>query len=173
MRNVVCLDFVGDGGARPNQRHLTFEDINELRQFVKTGPSQESADASDSGVLGQFVNAGFARNQLPHILFVLAASLSTKQMERNFKKQKGTPYCPILFCLKKRGPFEVCFIANATPKNKGERNTRAIRLPVKSTARFMARKVFIDKCEAAGGLRTVLPTPQLSLPVVSAVKVSR
>ena len=67
----------------PHQRHLTFEDIDELRQFVKTGPSQETADASDSGVPGQFVNAdafaaadgmllGVARNQLLYIFLVYA-----------------------------------------------------------------------------------------------------
>src|ERR1700674_221872 len=57
MPNVVCLYFICDGGTRPDQRHVTFEDIDKLRQLVKAGPSQEGANAGDSGVSCQFVNA--------------------------------------------------------------------------------------------------------------------
>src|SRR5579863_579424 len=58
-------------------------------------------------------------------------------IERNFRKKKGTPYCPTLFCLEKTGPLEVSFIVSAITRSKGEKSTSAIRLPVISIARFM------------------------------------
>src|SRR5208282_608606 len=56
MPDVIRLDFIGDGGTWPHQGHLTFEDIDKLRQLVKAGPAQESANAGDSRIFGQFVN---------------------------------------------------------------------------------------------------------------------
>src|SRR5580692_3153768 len=57
MPDVVGLYFVGNRGARTNQRHFAFEHIDKLRQFVKTGSPQEATDAGDSSVLRQFINA--------------------------------------------------------------------------------------------------------------------
>ena len=38
MPDVVGLYFIGDGRTRSNQGHLTFENIDKLRQFVQAGP---------------------------------------------------------------------------------------------------------------------------------------
>src|SRR5579863_9915674 len=82
MPNVVSLDFVGDRRTWSDQRHLAFEHIDKLRQLVKAAAAQETADTSDSRVLGQFINAvaiavprlalRVARDQLLDVGFVSA-----------------------------------------------------------------------------------------------------
>ena len=58
MPGLISSYFIGNRRSRSDQRHLTPQHIEELRQFVQAGTTQERADARDPIVLGQLVNAG-------------------------------------------------------------------------------------------------------------------
>lgn len=58
---VVLLDifpiprnFLLDDGTGTDEAHLTFEDIQELRQFIEAGLSKEGAALCDAGIVLQF-----------------------------------------------------------------------------------------------------------------------
>lgn len=58
---VVLLDifpiprnFLLDDGTGTDEAHLTFEDIQELRQLIEAGLSEESAALCDAGIVLQF-----------------------------------------------------------------------------------------------------------------------
>lgn len=58
---VVLLDifpiprnFLLDNGTGTDEAHLTFEDIQELRQLIEAGLSEESAALCDAGIVLQF-----------------------------------------------------------------------------------------------------------------------
>src|SRR2546425_4030883 len=44
--NVVGFELIGDRGTRPDQRHLPLQYIEDLRELVQTGLSQEPPNAS-------------------------------------------------------------------------------------------------------------------------------
>lgn len=50
----VPRDFLLDDGTGPDEAHLTFEDIQELRQLIEAGLSEESAALCDAGIILQF-----------------------------------------------------------------------------------------------------------------------
>lgn len=50
----VPRDFLLDDGTGPDEAHLTFEDIQELRQLIEAGLSEESAALCDAGIVLQF-----------------------------------------------------------------------------------------------------------------------
>lgn len=58
---VILLDispiprnFLLDDGTGADEAHLTFEDIQELRQFIEAGLSKEGAALCDAGIVLQF-----------------------------------------------------------------------------------------------------------------------
>lgn len=58
---VILLDifpiprnFLLDDGTGTDEAHLTFEDIQELRQLIEAGLSEESAALCDAGIVLQF-----------------------------------------------------------------------------------------------------------------------
>ena len=78
--HLVRLEFVGNRWPRSYQGHRTGEHIQELRYFVNTCLSQESAERSDSWVVRQLENLGLLtvflletcrpRNQTPNVFLV-------------------------------------------------------------------------------------------------------
>lgn len=50
----IPRNFLLDDGAGSDEAHLTFEDIQELRQLIEAGLSEESAALCDAGIVLQF-----------------------------------------------------------------------------------------------------------------------
>src|SRR5687767_11709075 len=50
MPRLIFLNFGGKWGPRPNERHVPAKDIQKLRQFIQTEPSQEPTDPSHSWI---------------------------------------------------------------------------------------------------------------------------
>lgn len=50
----VPRDFLLDDGTGPDEAHLTFEDIQELRQLIEASLSKEGAALCDAGIILQF-----------------------------------------------------------------------------------------------------------------------
>lgn len=50
----VPRDFLLDDGTGPDEAHLTFEDIQELRQLIEASLSKEGAALCDAGIVLQF-----------------------------------------------------------------------------------------------------------------------
>lgn len=50
----IPRDFLLDDGTGTDEAHLTFEDIQELRQLIKAGLSKEGAALCDAGIVLQF-----------------------------------------------------------------------------------------------------------------------
>lgn len=50
----IPRDFLLDDGAGTDEAHLTFEDIQELRQLIEAGLSKEGAALCDAGIILQF-----------------------------------------------------------------------------------------------------------------------
>ena len=50
----IPRDFFLNNGTRTDEAHLTFEDIQELRQFIEAGLSKEGAALCDAGIVLQF-----------------------------------------------------------------------------------------------------------------------
>lgn len=49
----IPRDFLLDDGTGTDEAHLTFEDIQELRQFIEAGLSKEGAALCDAGIVLQ------------------------------------------------------------------------------------------------------------------------
>src|SRR5674476_1128865 len=49
---VVLNGFDRQAGTRPDQRHIAFDHIEELRKFIERGPAQQPACPRGSWVLG-------------------------------------------------------------------------------------------------------------------------
>ena len=49
----IPRDFLLDDGTRTDKAHLTFEDIQELRQLIEAGLSKEGAALCDAGIVLQ------------------------------------------------------------------------------------------------------------------------
>lgn len=50
----IPRNFLLDDGTGTDKAHLTFEDIQELRQLIEAGLSEESAALCDAGIVLQF-----------------------------------------------------------------------------------------------------------------------
>lgn len=50
----IPRDFLLDDGTGTDEAHLTFEDIQELRQLIEAGLSKEGATLCDAGIILQF-----------------------------------------------------------------------------------------------------------------------
>lgn len=50
----IPRDFFLNDGAGSDEAHLTFENIQELRQLIEAGLSEESAALCDAGIILQF-----------------------------------------------------------------------------------------------------------------------
>lgn len=50
----IPRDFFLDNRTGPYEAHLTFEDIQELRQLIEAGLSKEGATLCDAGIVLQF-----------------------------------------------------------------------------------------------------------------------
>lgn len=50
----ILQDFLLDDGTGTDEAHLTYEDIQELRQLIKAGLSKEGAALCDAGIVLQF-----------------------------------------------------------------------------------------------------------------------
>lgn len=50
----IPRDFFLDDGTGTDEAHLTFEDIQELRQLIEAGLSKEGAALCDAGIVLQF-----------------------------------------------------------------------------------------------------------------------
>ena len=50
----IPRDFLLDDGTGTDEAHLTFEDIQELRQLIEAGLSKEGAALCDTGIVLQF-----------------------------------------------------------------------------------------------------------------------
>ena len=50
----ILQDFLLDDGTGTDEAHLTYEDIQELRQLIKAGLSKEGAALCDAGIILQF-----------------------------------------------------------------------------------------------------------------------
>lgn len=50
----IPRNFLPDDGTGTDEAHLTFEDIQELRQLIEAGLSEESAALCDAGIVLQF-----------------------------------------------------------------------------------------------------------------------
>lgn len=50
----IPRDFLLDDGTGTDEAHLTFEDIQELRQFIEAGLSKEGTALCDAGIFLQF-----------------------------------------------------------------------------------------------------------------------
>lgn len=50
----IPRDFFLNNGAGSDEAHLTFENIQELRQLIEAGLSEESAALCDAGIVLQF-----------------------------------------------------------------------------------------------------------------------
>lgn len=50
----IPRDFFLDDGTGTNKAHLTFEDVQELGQFIEAGLSKEGAALCDAGIVLQF-----------------------------------------------------------------------------------------------------------------------
>ena len=50
----IPRDFLLDDGTWTDEAHLTFEDIQELRQLIEAGLSKEGAALCDAGIVLQF-----------------------------------------------------------------------------------------------------------------------
>lgn len=50
----IPRDFLLDDGTGTDEAHLTFEDIQELRQFIEAGLSKEGAALCDARIVLQF-----------------------------------------------------------------------------------------------------------------------
>lgn len=50
----IPRDFFLNDGAGSDEAHLTFENIQELRQLIEAGLSEESAALCDAGIVLQF-----------------------------------------------------------------------------------------------------------------------
>lgn len=50
----IPRDFFLNDGAGSDEAHLTFEDIQELRQLIEAGLSKEGATLCDAGIVLQF-----------------------------------------------------------------------------------------------------------------------
>ena len=115
---LIGRQLIGNRGTRPDQRHVSAKHVQELGQLIEAGFAQELPDRRNSLVAGQLVDAlavGGRRNafrhtgdQLLHIFLWTDSSLLTR-IERNFRKVKRRPYCPIRSCRKRIGPLEVSF----------------------------------------------------------------
>ena len=47
MPHIVILNLIGNRRTRAYQRHLAFQYVVELRQFIQAGPAQKTPDTSD------------------------------------------------------------------------------------------------------------------------------
>lgn len=50
----IPRDFLLDDGTGPDEAHFAFENIQELRQLIEAGLSEESAALCDAGIVLQF-----------------------------------------------------------------------------------------------------------------------
>lgn len=50
----IPRDFLLDDGTGTDETHLTFEHVQELRQLIEAGLSEESAALCDAGIVLQF-----------------------------------------------------------------------------------------------------------------------
>ena len=50
----IPRDFLLDDGTGTDEAHLTFEDIQELRQLIEAGLSKEGTALGDAGIVLQF-----------------------------------------------------------------------------------------------------------------------
>src|SRR5580704_5293198 len=57
MPDVIHFAFVRDRWPRANQRHLTFKDVDKLRQLVKARPSDKPSNPCDPRIIRHLVNS--------------------------------------------------------------------------------------------------------------------
>lgn len=53
-KGAVFLDFIADDGTRSDEAHFPFQNVEQLRQFVKAGLAQEGPALGDARVVFQF-----------------------------------------------------------------------------------------------------------------------
>src|SRR5579859_4295569 len=53
---LIRLQLIGNRRARPNQRHVTLQHVDELGELVQTGLADEPADTCDTRILLDFVD---------------------------------------------------------------------------------------------------------------------
>src|SRR5262249_29005601 len=59
MPNTIGAEFVRYGWTRTNQRHISAQNVPELRYFVETGLAQQLSYASDARIFFDFENSLF------------------------------------------------------------------------------------------------------------------
>ena len=75
MPQLIDVDFIGDGGSRANKRHVSFENIEELRKFVKAAFAKEWPNSRVAWIFRDFERRAlrfvdFARDETLYILLV-------------------------------------------------------------------------------------------------------
>src|ERR1035437_11037407 len=69
MPHLVTLNFVGERRPRADERHVSYQDIQELRQLIETGSTQEPSDGCDARISDQLVG-GLALRHLAATVLV-------------------------------------------------------------------------------------------------------
>src|SRR5690348_1043695 len=57
MPSLIRREFIGERRPRPDQRHVTADHIEKLRQLVETASAKEFTQRGDSAIISQLVNA--------------------------------------------------------------------------------------------------------------------
>ena len=114
MPEIVALVLIDHWRPGPHKRHVAFQDVEKLGQFVKTGLPKKSADGRDSRIGDQFVGllgtaaillcgcrAGY---ELFHVLFVNARIVlemhGPELQKRELLAVLSQPHLPV----ERRGP---------------------------------------------------------------------
>lgn len=106
----IVHECVGPG---PNERHLTFDDVDQLGQLVKAGPAQNAAGPRHAVIAGR---------GLPDIRTVFDAPHRTELVDANFAEEAAAPG---LSKEDSAGTFEFDCDGNQRPKRRADHEENA------------------------------------------------
>ncbi len=144
--DVIRLNFIRDRWTRPDQRHFTFQDIDELRNLVKAGTPEKLSNGRHAGIIFDF-KLGFARlmlsvlfgDQLPNEFPVNARVILGFHRAEFQKGEQGAILSKPLL-LEKYRPLRGELDRDGDHDERGERTSSAQELPTMSIDRLITRE---------------------------------
>jgi hypothetical protein len=76
----IVLEDIQRVWARPNQAHLYFEHIPELRWFIQTVFSKEASNPSQPGIVRYLAERSVALVQMPQFVFLSASGTMVRNL---------------------------------------------------------------------------------------------
>jgi len=144
--DFILSKFVGQRRPRSNKRHISTQDIPELRQLVQTGLADKAADGSHAWIFLNLedrlrssfgLSINLSGDELFDILLV-DFWVTIRSHRAEFQYCKSLPVLAETFLLEQHRALGRKLDRRATAAKTGERNIRAAVLPARSIARLIA-----------------------------------